>query len=174
MKELSCIGIIKLKVLIFCIFCISSCHKEDAEGYAILAHDFMVNVTREQTFQMALAERLGKNPSRQKVEEMVNARNKFSADYISELNSLKQSSQNPLQVSLSDEQTNALRAIDQLSGISHEDELLEELMYSDQVMIALHVKGVSNSGVSDEMVRNWAEKKLPALRENLKETQNLK
>ena len=84
------------------------------------------------------------------------------------------SSQNPLQVSFSDEQTNALRAIDQISGISHEDKLLKELMDSDQVMIALHVKAVSNSGVSDEMVRNWAEQKLPALRENLKETQNLK
>ncbi|WP_316809285.1 hypothetical protein [Pedobacter agri] len=165
--------IISLKVGILCVLCICACHKEDADNYAYLPQDFMVNVFQEQTYQMALAERLAKNLSSQKIEQMVNARRKFSADYILELNSLKLSSP-PLQVSLSAQQAKALQVIDQKSGTRDEVGLLKALIDSDQVMIALHVKAASSSGVSDGMVRNWAEQKLPALRENLKETQNLK
>ena len=160
-------------MITFCALFLSACHKEDADGYAMKAQDFKISVLKEQAFQMALTERLEKQSSRKVIEEMVNARKKFSAAYILEVSRLNISSQISLPISLSAEQSATLSIIDQTSGSSYEEELLKKLMDSDQDMIAYHVKAASNSGVSDEMIRKWAEEKLPALRENLKQTQNL-
>ena len=174
MRKIFCIRTIGLQMITFCTLLFCACHKEDADGYTMETHDFVLSVLNEQAFQMALLERLAKNPSRKVIEEMVNARKKFSAEYISELSNVNMSGQIPVTVSLSAEQIRALSAIDQKSGPSYEEELMKNLMDSDQGIIAFHVKAASNSGVSNGMIRNWAEAKLPALRANLTKTQNLK
>lgn len=174
MKEVFYIKAIGLQIITLCTLFLCACHKEDADAYTMNAQDFMISLLKEQAFQMALTERLGKNPSRKGVEETVNARKKFSADYILEIHSLNFSSQIPSSVSLSAEQSGILSAIDQKSGSSYEEELLKRLIDSDQGMITFHVKAASSSGVSDGLIRNWAKGKLPALRANLSQTQDLK
>ena len=160
-------------LLIFALF-FCACHKEDLERYTLDPGEFTENVLQEQNFQMSLIGRLKQNPSTSTLLALVKTREIFAQKYLEDLVNLKLSDQQPHLYTLSESHSKSLMTIDLLAGLDYEKALIEMLVNSDQNMLAFHIRASSNSGLANPQLRSWTETKLPQLRNNLKESQNLK
>ena len=98
----------------------------------------------------------------------------FIQDYQQELLDMNFFNEHLHMRPLSEDQLKFLTSIDFSAGLEYESAIIKMLVDSDQKMIALHIRASSNSGLADPQLRGWTEMKLPQLRNNLKETQNLK
>ncbi len=159
--------------LLFCLMLASACHKEDINAYRFTNEQFIGMALPEQEFQQVLAKEIGDIAVDPRYSSLSKKRADRSKDYMKEIRSIMPTEAN-FTSGISVENQEKLTQLKKLTGNDFRSELIKLAMESDQQLIRLHVQASSSTGAEDEDLRNWVEKKLPLLRENLAEIQALK
>ena len=160
-------------LMIIFLLTLPSCHQEDLNEYKIPSDEFVRSVVKEHYNQIAIAKDIAEYAEPELV-PLANKRINVSNSHINEVTTL---AGNP---GLASDLIRTETDIDNLlkARLLDKDKrrlaFINLLIDSDERIIGLHVRAVSPMGVADESFRNWAERKLPQLRDNLKESQELK
>jgi len=162
-----------LIILSLLVVLLSACHKEDPTGYDMPVSTFAEAVIRKNGYQIALAQEM----ELQKDDHLLTLaakRKRQSEESIMEISKATSIPGYTNDIPLYEEDKRRIIELRTLSGAEYRRKLITLLMEADQELIALHVKASSSTGVADESVRNWAAGKLPLLKQNLNEVQQIK
>ncbi|MFD2286705.1 hypothetical protein GJU39_20825 [Pedobacter petrophilus] len=153
---------------------LSACHKEDPTGYDMPVSTFAEVVVRKNVYQIALAQEMELLQHDDNLFTLAAKRKRQSEEFIREISNATSTPENVNNLTLHEEDKSRIMELRTLPGADYREGLITLLMDADQELIALHVKASSSTGVADESIRNWAAGKLPLLKENLNEVQQIK
>ena len=152
---------------------LSACHKEDPGSYNMPVSNFVEAVVRKYIYQIALAQQM----ERQSDDHLLTLAAKIKGQSEESILEISKAASTPVDInnmSLHEEDKRKITELNALSGADHSRRLIVLLIDANQELTALHVRASSSTGVVDEAIRAWAASKLPLLRENLSEVQQIK
>lgn len=128
-----------------------SCHKEDSGRYAMDKNTFVSSVILKSNYQLEFITRLANGSG---AVAYANKRKAYWNAYIKDLRCHYEVIPNIFLSDLSSEDTDVLNKIDKSSAEDGKKITIEAILQSDQDLIAIHIRAVSNSGIDNAVIRN--------------------
>jgi len=160
--------------MICCSLGFLSCKKDDAKLRVTENYDFAVKASVANHLEITAGElaktKTTSDPVKQFSEQMVNNHQSLDA----ELRAIALKKEWTLSVALEEKDQQKIDHLSTLSGADFDREYIQLIIESHEETIALFEQAISDNGLRDAELRQWAKLKLPELRTHLQEALTLK
>jgi hypothetical protein len=145
-----------------------SCHKQKGD-FRMEEREFLLQANQQLIYQRSLDEELLKIHANPTLSQFATRRQQSRTIYLQEI--ISKVDNWPKDANLSKQAIKDLESLRLSPATEHDKLLIRLIVVADQNFIGLHVKSSGPAGLKNADLRNWADQKLPALRDKLNESQ---